>query len=244
MSHLKLGRLIGITLILSGTSYSPTLMAQPQMSGINQLSFHDAKYNKAFVGNGFLIRHKGQVYAVTVKHVLLEAKTPELKNVDIKGHVKEWRLHSNLSPDNYLLLGELINNDPQEAIDMKILQKDWLVFKVLENHSNLEVLNLRQSPLKTGETLSAFGCSYANKTSCTQDVYTGEFLANAGNNLRIKMPDLDLSKLRGLSGSPVVDAKQQVVGIVSNVLPSQSGTGFDFAPASLTYLKQILSTID
>ena len=55
------------------------------------------------------------------------------------------------------------------------------------------------------------------------------------------MPDLDLTKLRGLSGSPVLDSKGQVVGIVSNVLQSKSGKGFDFAPANLNYLRSVLN---
>lgn len=222
---------------------SPDVLAKEQFSGINQLSFFDPQYNKEFVGNGFLINYQNKTYAVTVKHALLEAKTPTLTHVDTKEHIKEWRIHPNQSSDKYVKLGRLINSNDQEKIDMAILQKDWLVFDVLENRSSLSVLTLRDTPLEKGEKVTAYGCSYANKSMCTQDIYQGTYLAKEAQNLRIAMPTLELNKLRGLSGSPVLDSQNRVVGIVSNVLKSKSGKGFDFAPASIDYLQQVLSTI-
>ncbi|MFC3094498.1 serine protease [Alteromonas sediminis] len=213
------------------------------LSGINKLVFHDHQYNKAFVGNGFLITHNDKVYAVTVKHALLEAKTPTMASVSIEEHVKNWTIHPNKQPDNAVRLGKLLNQDDTEKLDMQVLQKDWLVFEVESNQSDLKVLSLRNSPLKKGETLTAFGCSYANAERCSQDEYTGEFLKKDGANLRITMNDLQLSELRGLSGSPVLDESGKLVGIVSNVMRSESGDGFDFAPANLDYLKQVLATL-
>lgn len=211
-------------------------------SGINQVQFHEAQQSKDFVGNGFLIRHNNKTYAVTVKHALLEMKSPKLTSVYIQNQVKEWRIHPNKSQNEYVLLGRLINENSSEAIDMQVLSKDWLVFEVKENHSKLAVFELRNTPLKVGENVTAYGCSYANKKSCKQDEYNGAFIEYDQANLRVNMPDLDLSKLRGLSGSPVLDANQKVVGIVSNVMKSKDGNGFDFAPASLDYLKSVLDS--
>lgn len=214
-----------------------------QFSGINKLTFFNERHSKAFVGNGFLIKHKDKVYAVTVKHALLEAKTPDMNTVDIAPHVSDWRIHPNQQPEQYVRLGKLLNASQVEVINMAILQKDWLLFEVKENKSPLKVLTLRESPLSAGETLSAFGCSYKKKDSCTQDIYSGVYLGNENANLRIAMPNLDLGALRGLSGSPVLDENQQVVGIVSNVLRAADGTGFDFAPANLDYLMELLNEI-
>ena len=214
-----------------------------QFSGINKITFNDNAYSKSFVGNGFLINYQDKVYAVTVKHTLLEARTPKMKHVDIEQHVKEWIIHPNKSPQLYIKLGKLLNANASETIDIKVLSNDWLVFEVLENKSKLKILSLRKAPLKAGETLTAFGCSYANKATCEQDIYQGSFIANEPNNLRVSMPDLDLSKLKGLSGSPVLDKNNQVVGIVSNIMKSTSGEGFDFAPANLNYLLAILQNI-
>lgn len=215
--------------------------SQQQFSGINQVTFNDSQYNNPFAGNGFLINYKNKLFAVTVKHALLEAKTPRLTSVYLQDELKEWRLHPNKNADQYVSFGKLINADKNEAVDMKILSKDWLLFEVKENRSNLTVLNLRETQLTEGEPVTAYGCSYANQTTCIQDTYNGTFISMEPNNLRIAMPSLDLSKLRGLSGSPVLDKNNKVVGIVSNVLKSQSGEGFDFAPASLSYLLKILS---
>lgn len=217
---------------------------KPQFSGINQLTFYQSKYNKKFVGNGFLIRYQNKVYAVTVKHSLLEAKTPELKQVAISEHISQWVIHPNQKPESAVILGRLVNADEKEAIDMKVLSKDWLVFEVKSNHSNLQPLTLRQSPLIEGERLTAYGCSYMNKNHCRQDEYAGTYLSRNSDNLRIAMPQLELNKLRRLSGSPVLDKNNQVVGIVSNVLRSKSGEGFDFAPATLNYLYEVLATIN
>ena len=219
-------------------------LAEHQYSGINNISFTNETYNKPFAGNGFLINFNKKLYAVTVKHALLEAKTPEMQFVDIKDHVNNWLIHPNKSPKQYIRLGKLLNTNPKEAINMKILSKDWLVFDVLENNSNLKVLTLRDTPIKKGEKLTAFGCSYANQTSCEQDNYVGFYLKDEPDNLRISMPELELAKLRGLSGSPVLDKNEQVVGIVSNILKSSSGEGFDFAPANLKYLREVLNKLD
>lgn len=223
--------------------FSRFSIAIEQVSGINQIAFNKSQYDKAFVGNGFLIRHNGVVYAVTVKHVLLEAKTPSMSSVSIEDKVKTWRIHPNQDSEHYIELGKLLNSSTQEALDMSVLQRDWLVFEVKENRSNLKVLTLRDTPLKPGETLIAHGCSYYKAKTCKQDAYKGDFVSMEANNLRIKMPKWSPGKLRGLSGSPVLDRDQRVVGIVSNVLRSSDGQGFDFAPANLVYLRQVLDSL-
>lgn len=231
------------TALMSIGCVKATELELGQVSGINQVTFHESAYNKAFAGNGFLIRYQGKVYAVTVKHTLLEAKTPAMQSVHIDGHVSGWQIHPNHQPEKSVVLGKLLNGSEQEKLDMNILQKDWLVFEVKENHSDLTVLTLREDPLSTGDTLTAYGCSYANANGCVQDSYAGRYINLEGNNLRIAMADLELGELRGLSGSPVLDQNNQVVGIVSNVLRSQDGKGFDFAPANLSYLKEVLATL-
>ncbi|NMP33120.1 trypsin-like peptidase domain-containing protein [Thalassotalea sp. M1531] len=230
---------ISSSFILSSAHAQDTV----QYSGVNNISFHQTAYDKTFAGNGFLISVADKLYAVTVKHTLFEAKTPEMKHVAIEKHVKEWRIHPKQSPNEYIVLGRLLNADITEAIDMKILQKDWLVFEVIENHSPLTPLTLRESEVTKGETLTAYGCAYVNQQQCQQDTYQGQFIAYEPNNLRMKLDNLQMDKLRGLSGSPVLDTNNQVVGIVSNVLKSQTSEGFDFAPANLKYLSKVLAKI-
>lgn len=234
-----------LALVITNSLALPNAYANqaPQYSGVNNINFYESAYSKSFVGNGFLVTVADKLYAITVKHTFFEAKTPTMKHVDIESYVKEWRIHPKQSPNEYVLLGKLLNADITEAIDIKILQKDWLVFEVMENHSSLVPVSIRENPVKKGEVLIAYGCAYANQKTCQQDTYEGKFLSYEPNNLRISMNNLQMDKLRGLSGSPVLDGNNQLVGIVSNVLKSKSGDGFDFAPANLTYLAEVLKKI-
>lgn len=235
--------ILTLSLTISTQAFSKTAPQDNQYSGINQVSFHEKQYDKAFAGNGFLIQHNNKTYAVTVKHALFEAKTPDMDSVDIAPYVASWKIHPNHKPNQALVLGKLLNSSTDEKLDMQILQKDWLVFEVKENKSNLSVLTLREEPLEKGEVVVAYGCSYANAKTCKQDTYTGKFIKAEENNLRIALTDWEPAKLRGLSGSPVLDKNNKVVGIVSNVIPSESGEGFDFAPANLDYLRKVLDSL-
>ena len=215
-----------------------------QFSGINHIQYQDETKEKPFVGNGFLIEYRDKQYALTVKHALLEAKSASMNSVAIEGHISDWRIYPNHSPEQYVKLGGLLNESRKEALDMKVLSKDWLIFEVEENHSNLQILRLRETPIEEGESLSAYGCSYSTKNTCRQDAYPGKYIKSTDTNLRITMPDLDLASLRGLSGSPVLDQQHRLVGIVSNLLPAESGEGFDFAPANLSYLLTELNKLN
>lgn len=215
----------------------------PKYSAKNQLNFYNKAYDKAFVGNGFVISHRNKLYAVTVKHALLEAKAPQMEHVSIEQHIQQWSLAQHQGTATPIVLGQLLNADASEPIDMSVLQRDWLVFELEPSQLKgmLKPLTLRETALNKGERLIAVGCTYANQQTCEQDTYAGAYIETDGNNLRIKMHNLDIVALRGLSGSPVLDSNRQVVGIVSNVLPAKVGEGFDFAPATTAYLKQVLS---
>jgi len=225
-------------LLLTGTANATP---QQQFSGINQVTFNNAQYNNEFAGNAFLINFKGKLFAVTVKHALMAAKTPSLTSVYLQDELKEWRIHPNKNSNSYVTLGKLLNADKTELIDEKILLKDWLLFEVKNNNSNLAILELRDTPLKVGELLTAYGCTYAAQTTCHQDKYQGRFIQVENHNLRVA-PFKDTS-ISGLSGSPVLDEHHKVVGIVSTVRESLSGDGIDYTHASLNYLREILNKL-
>ena len=239
---------IALVSVLLGTSltYASVAVSKSgvQYSGVNHLNFKKQQYDRNFVGNGFLIRSNGKLYGVTVKHALLEAKTPTMTRVTIDDHIKQWTIRPNKDASQFIKFGKLLNADKNEPIDMNVLSKDWLVFEVEQNNSQLVPVELRTKPIEKGELLTAYGCSYSNKGTCNQDEYIGTFISSDKNNLRMSMENLELNQLRGLSGSPVLDSNNRLVGIVSNLLKSESGEGLDFAPASLTYLREILSSID
>jgi hypothetical protein len=212
-----------------------------QFSGINQVTFNQAEYNNTFAGNAFLINYKNKVYAVTVKHALMVAKTPSLKSVYLEDELKEWRIHPNKNNHQYITLGKLLNADKNELIDDKILTKDWLVFEVKENKSNLAVLALRDTPLEVGELLTAYGCTYETQETCSQNKYSGTFIEVEYHNIRVA--PFEETSIAGLSGSPVLDKQNKLVGIVSTTRESKSGDGFDYTHASLDYLLAVLNKL-
>lgn len=216
--------------------------AQQYYSGVNNITFNHSQYNNAFAGNGFLIRYKDKVFAITVKHTLFVANTPKITSVYLGDEVKEWRIHPLKEPDNYVVLGDLINQNKNEALTENMLNSDWLVFEVKHNKSTLSILELRDTPLALGETLTAYGCTYATTETCRQDSYPGTYLGAEPNHFRMKMVNLSKTRPYGLSGSPVLDKNNKLVGIISKSLPSLDGTGFDSAPASLDYLLHVLNT--
>lgn len=232
------------TIILALTLYPSIGVAMqagmPTISGINSVAFNQSEFDKNFAGNGFLIEHKQKIYAVTVKHVLLEAKTNKMKTVWLRDELKSWKIHPNNDKTKFVELGRLINSDRSEKIDIQILQKDWLLFEVKDNHSDFVPLKIRTQPLAPKEQVTALGCSYANKVQCSQDSYIGYLKSYDRYNLRVHLQGIKSLNLAGLSGSPVVDKNMNLVGIVSNILPSSDGKDLDFAPARLDYLLSIL----
>lgn len=226
--------------VFANTADSPSW---PQISAVNQVRFVDSRFDaESFVGNGFLLNYRSRTYAVTAKHVLLMAKTDAMKTIELDGQLKSWRMQVNGDPSQYIELGRLINTDPKEALDMTVIERDWLVFEVRENRSKLVPLTLSENEKAApGDVLYAIGCSYARQKKCRQDSYSGRLLAYAPHNLLVQLDDVE-SELGGLSGAPVVDAKQGLVGIVSNFMPNPNGKGDVFAPASLDYLRAVLES--
>lgn len=241
---MRLTLVLKLAVLLPSLAWAAAQPALPSLSGINNVKFHDSRFDKDFAGNAFLIEFQGRQLAVTVKHALLLARTDAMKTVELEGHLARWRVHPNGAPEQYIALGPLLNADPAETLDPSVIERDWLVFDVQANHSPLQPLKLRDTPVQAGERLFAVGCSYAHRDDCApQRVEAGTFLRYAGGNLLVELDGFDASQLGGLSGSPVIDAEQRLVGIVSNVLPHPDGKGDVFAPANLDYLREVLARL-
>lgn len=228
--------------LLSLILTAPQLIAgEARYSAANAITFSQSGNHKAFVGSGFLMAHDGKTYAVTAKHVLFEAMNEGVNAVDISKTVSKWQLQPFNEATGDVTLGQLLNADEKEPLDMKVLSDDWLLFEVLHNASDLKVLSLSNQPLKSGEKINVHGCTYQTQSDCQQDSHTGDFVRYEDHNLLVRLKDVTPNTLRGLSGAPVLNAKGEVVGIVSNVLPDEETGGMFFAPFSVQPLLDFLN---
>ena len=60
----------------------------------------------------------------------------------------------------------------------------------------------------------------------------------------LEMSSEELNTLRGLSGAPVVNSKNEVVGIVSNIIPDQESGTVYFAPFTIVPVLNYLNKIN
>lgn len=230
------------TMLMAFTTLQTALAGDPnRYSAANQITFTSG-VTKDFVGSGFIVQHNKKTYAITAKHVLLETMDQGIKSIDLTEHVKQWQLAPFNEDTGVVKLGQLLNANDKENLDINVLQDDWLLFDVVLNDSALKPLKLADKPLKTGESIRVYGCNYSNQNNCKQEQYKGTFERQADANLLIKLDLSDLSQLRGLSGAPVLNRNKEVVGIVSNVLPDEANGGFYFAPFGVAAVRAFLNS--
>lgn len=232
--------LLGTTLCHQ-TAFSSTAEQAMRYSAANAITFKTSQLTKDFVGSAFLLRHQNQTYAVTAKHVLLETMDQGVDSISISDHVSEWQLQPFNENTGVVKLGQLLNEDSDQTLDISVLGDDWLLFAVASNQSSLMPLKLAEQPLKTGDAITVYGCSYSNQDHCKQNKLTGHYVKTDGVNLLIKLESADMSQLRGLSGAPVLNEHQEVVAIVSNVVPDETQGGFYFAPFVIDPVREYLS---
>ncbi|WP_198538109.1 trypsin-like peptidase domain-containing protein [Marinicella sediminis] len=211
-------------------------------SAANTIQFAVSEETKTFVGSAFLLQHQKNLYAVTAKHVLMAVMDQGIQYIDVANHVKQWQLHPFNEVTGTVTLGRLINADATEKLDMEVLKDDWLLFEVNNNDAALKPVQLASEPLKAGDQIHVFGCYYQVQDSCQQEHFTGVYLKHTDHNLLVRLDDVETAQLRGLSGAPVLNDRHEVVGIVSNTIPGESGellfAPFDIRPLA-EYLKRL-----
>lgn len=208
-----------ITLVVISCSTTKSLKETP-IGLINSVSYQDSSFDNSNASNGFLVAYDGKSYAITAKHILMIAKTDEMKFVDFEGGLKQWKMHPKNDSTKHIITDKLLNTNKKDSLTWNYMDtnwdtyEDWLVFSVKENKTNHTPLSLRKKPLKKGELLYAVGWTYKD-TVGSQRAYEYKFDATEGNfhNLiQISGP----KSLGGLSGAPVVDNQGKIVGLVSS----------------------------
>lgn len=181
---------------------------------INDVTFYNEQFNNSHAGNGFIINHNDNDYAISAKHILMIVKTDKMQFVDFSGELKQWKMYDKNNADRFLIVDELLNANKKERLDWQTLSNDWVVFSIKENHTGYTPLRIRQEPLVAGEQLTVVGWSYGDKNG-PQRRYDYEFESTIDGLHKLKQIKGPQS-LAGLSGSPVVDKNNRVVGVVSS----------------------------
>jgi V8-like Glu-specific endopeptidase len=200
------------------------------------VAFKDSAFNNPHAGSGFILKQKDKLYGITAKHVLFFAKTDSMKTISFDKQLKSWEFKSKQNDKVSVLAGKLINEDPNEAIEMPP-KGDWLIFEIESNiGQNIAVYEVREKPLTIGEKVRFFGYPYKNEQAVSVQ---GSFIGfTTENNLKL---DVSKGNYGGCSGGPVLDANDKLVGIVSMGYFNQKEQKMIFELASLDYFKQIIT---
>lgn len=230
---------LAVVLVLSVHCYSQQNdknKSIPQITLSNSIHYADTSFTD-LPGNGFLVDIGDEVLAVTCKHTLWLNRAREMKTIDFGGKLREWKMFVINDPSQYIILGDLINSNKGETIGERNTDNDYLVFKIIENHSKILPLKLSPGKVLPGDTLFQVGWTYKTKKSQPQS-YLAIAREYSGSSLLISSPVQQ--NHTGLSGSPVINKNNELVAIVSSwKFDIGSGNWFE-APCSIDYLWQVL----
>ena len=184
----------------------------PKIAVVNQIDYDDGHHPVA--GCGFLLQVSDEVLAATAKHVLTYFKSAKMDSVDFEGTLKSWKMFPKNRPSDVVVLGELINRDPSESLNGIPCGKDWLLFTIRKRSKRIQPLRIRTTRLVKGEPVYIIGWRYTEK-ECPQIVFDGVFVRSEKDSVCITVEKLIDNTIPGLSGSPVIDGKGYLIGLMS-----------------------------
>lgn len=192
----------------------------------------------SYAGTGFLIDTGKDTLAATAKHALWVAKNKASAAVEINAELREWIMKPKGNPTDSVEIDSLINEDKNEVLEgpnSSITERDWLVFAVKKVAGNIQALKPRYTPLVPGEKVYILSCPYSD-SSCLS--FSGTFIRQEGLDLSI---DKHIeSNLPGSSGSPVIDAAGNLVGILSSTTYDSKLEKNIIIAISTEYLQNVL----
>jgi len=214
----------------------------PQVALINEVWYQGGERyihpSFAYAASGFVVDTGKDTLAVTAKHVLWIVKTSTMNSVDFQGKLERWVMHPKGNLADSVVIGQLLNADPNEQLngpDASITQRDWLIFTTKYVAPNIKPLKIRSKRLKTGEPLWITGCPYQQKDCFVEASQTLEIEGD-----RIVFTKPDSIEVGGASGSPILDRKGRLVGILGGGAMSKLSGENALYGTSVHYLEKVL----
>jgi len=203
----------------------------PQITMINQITYTDKHHPIA--GCGFLLDTGDDTLAATAKHILIYFKSENMNSVSFGNTLELWKMFPKDNPDDTVILGKLINENTAEPLKNIPPDRDWILFTVEYRSPDIQPLKFRTTPIHEGETVYIVGWRYSDK-DCPQVIYEGNFVRDEQGSLLITTKDLADNTMPGLSGSPVIDSRGYLIGLMSQKAGKME------RPSSIDYPRMIL----
>jgi len=186
----------------------------PTIALVNEIAIGDSTYGQ--VGNAFLLDTGADTLGITCKHVFLLFKDRHgLETID-PAPIRSWHMVDPARPDRRLETIRLLNADPQEPIGAfnTLKVRDWLLFEVAEVPTGIQPLRIRRTPVKKGEIVHTVGWPQERDRDDRPQVVELECFMQQGPYFYARTLTRG-TRPGDTSGSPVIDAKGYLVGIVS-----------------------------
>ncbi len=180
---------------------------------INSIEYVDKKFPIASCS--FLLDTGRETLAVTAKHVLTYFKSDTMNSVSLCNRLINWKMYPKNNLSDSVVIKEILNENPDEPINRLIPSEiDWLLFTIKKKSKNILPLKFRTDSLRTGEKVYIIGWRYSYK-DCPYVIYEGNYVKSMVGSVIISTKKLADNKMPGLSGSPVIDSKGCLIGIMS-----------------------------
>ncbi len=206
----------------------------PQITMINNIEYSNKSYPVA--GCSFLLDTGKDIIAATAKHILTYFKSDKMKFVSFENSLKNWKMFPKNNKNDVVIIEKLINEEKKESIKRIPPDKDWILFTIKRRSENIQPLRLRTDPVKPGEKIYIIGWKY-NDNNCSQRIFEGNFVKYLGGTVITSTKVLADNKIPGLSGSPVIDSKGYVIGLMSQKYGKMERL------SSIEYPKRILKSL-
>jgi hypothetical protein len=203
----------------------------PKITMINQIEYLDKSHPIA--GCGFLLDTGDEILAATAKHILIFFKSDSMKTVSFNNTLKSWKMFPKNNPDDVVVLDKLINENPEETLEQIPSERDWLLFTIKERSQNIQPLKFYSGSMQEGDTVYIIGWRYSDK-DCSQVIYEGNFEEAEDGSFLISTKELADNTMPGLSGSPVINSKGYLIGLMSQKAGKME------RPSSIEYPKMLL----